>query len=96
MNLHILSKSVNTEALAEKLNYISEEDACLLRNDAVLMLLNEKALQTLSRSLPATRLFLLEDDLRLRGLAFNKEDVTKVGYNEFVDLCLQFEKTISW
>ncbi|GAA4355955.1 sulfurtransferase complex subunit TusB [Kangiella marina] len=65
---------------------MSENDAMLLIENAVIV----------SRQLPAIEHgFVLEEDLIARGLA-QDTDWTKVSYKGFVELTLEYDKSVSW
>lgn len=99
MHLHIVSTSpLSDAALGQCLNYLGEQAAILLIQDAVVAATDghpwrEKLVQ-LDDSHP---LFVLADDLVARGL---KERVSApfqmIDYDRFVNLCLEFDAVQSW
>ena len=108
-HLHILKTALSDEALSLCLAMMSETDACLLRDDAVLLLFKHTSLRALCSALPASRLMVLSDDLTSRGLGVdansknsanlfisNVSAVTQINYTQFVELCLAYDKAISW
>lgn len=88
--LHIVNRLENgklPEALARCWN---EGDALLLTCDAVYAALNTNTL------LPSP-CFALESDIAARGLKDRwPANVTAKNYSGFVDLCVQYPKSLSW
>ena len=100
MILHLVSSaSALTTTQAE---LIQRSDGLVLLGDGVLCLFNitNEQLAQLSRS---TRLYVLKDDITARGLSHQADRLSTmptppqiITYTEFVELTLQYTKTLSW
>jgi len=95
MNLHILSQSPSkSSAMQDMLTALSAGDAIILIEDGVIAALHSALSKS---SLTETPIYILEADLMARGLRERvKNDITVVTDSEFVKLCCQYSKTVSW
>lgn len=95
--LHVLSHSPFSDTrLSSCLRVMGANDALLLCGDAVYALQpNSAPLRALEDKRNAGKFFILEEDLRARGLAC-PEWVTAVDYSGFVDLSICHDKVNSW
>jgi len=96
MILHTVSESpFNHFSLQHCLERLSDDDILLLINDAVIIGQSttpyQQALLTLHKQ---GRLFLLEADLKSRGLDTSIGKV--IDYNRFVELAVQCKSQIAW
>ena len=86
-SLHIIH---TRQALEGCQALLSAEDAILLIHDAVLRI-------CFNADLPPHRLLALRDDLQARGLMHKSGGrIEIVGFDEFVNLCCEYDKTVSW
>ena len=84
MVLHTINK---IEALLLCQDLIAENDKVVLLEDGVYLAL---------RTLPF-RAFAINADVNARGLSHRiSKETTKIDYIDFVDLCVEAEKTCSW
>ena len=91
MVLHLVNNS--HKALAQCLRYCTAGDAILLIENGVTACVAGPEL--LSQS--DCQIYVLEDDLALRGLAATKPDwINSVSYTGFVELAAQYPKCQSW
>ena len=82
--LHTINK---TEALTLCRDLIEENDKVVLLEDGVYL-----ALQTLP-----FRAFAINVDVEARGLSHRiTKETTKIDYVDFVNLCIEADKTCSW
>ena len=90
MVLHLIQRSpFSSTTLSDCLNIIGSKDSLLFMQDGV-YIQNHPNLASIKNSV-----FILQDDLKARGL--KKSSVGKgIDYQEFVQLCTQHEKVISW
>ncbi|WP_299178674.1 sulfurtransferase complex subunit TusB [uncultured Neptuniibacter sp.] len=97
MTLHILNKSPSADALIKRmLCAIEDGDAIIMIEDGVLGALD--AHQGLFSSIPDNvALFALEADLEARGITSRiSEQVSIADDKQFVVLCSDMDKTVSW
>lgn len=88
--LHILNRLQENHLPAALQRSMSADDALLLCADAVYAGLTAAAL------LPA-RCHALETDVRARGLLpMWPASIALISHSEFVDLCVQYKKSLSW
>lgn len=79
------------QKLDEALPYIAEHDALLLIEDAVVLATDE------TKQLDGMQHYALEEDLIARGLNKKAKSGWKlVDYPQFVELTLQYDKSVSW
>lgn len=92
--LHLIQKSpFQSNCLTECLNVADESDQFLLMLDGVYAIQQSEFINS-GRSI-----FALKDDLDARGLtipAEQKDMITTINYDQFVELTLNTDKTISW
>lgn len=88
----------DTTWLVEQLGFASSGDAILLIEDGVLALQSPITLASFLAKCRAQKIlvFALADDVRLRGVESQYQDVKQIGYDEFVDLVTQHEKQVAW
>ncbi len=96
MILHTVKTSpLQTFALADCLNYLAQDDALLLIEDAVIashiQLDHLPSLQTLSNE---GRLWVLQEDLTARGATHNI--ATACNYQGFVELTIKYHSHLAW
>lgn len=90
MVLHLVQRSpFQHSALADCLNLCAKDDGILLMEDGVLAQ-NHGLLQNQTHNV-----FALKDDLDARGLTAS-DHIKVCTYSEFVALCTQYSKVISW
>ncbi|AQZ96829.1 sulfurtransferase complex subunit TusB [Halopseudomonas phragmitis] len=98
--LHIVRHSPHNEPrLSSCLQVLVEDQGLLLIEDAVYALLpGSEARQQLSQLAPGIQLFALEPDLLARGLALDDlpAGVSSIDYQRMVDLCVSYDKVVSW
>ena len=92
--LHTISRSPRQGLLHDCLKLINPGDGILFIEDGVYHCCDDEALAMISRD---NNLYGLREDLVARGL-LEKQDtrIEVVGYHKFVELTLQYKKTISW
>lgn len=92
MTLHLIQESpFSSSALQECINILENGDAILLMQNGVY-----GAHHTLTNS-ASLNIFALKDDLTARGIMDKTPTHIKtISYDEFVELCIQYDKTISW
>ncbi len=90
MVLHLIQRSPFSSAtLSDCLNIIGKKDSLLFMQDGV-YIQNHPRLPSINNTV-----HVLQDDLKARGL--EKGSVGKsISYQEFVQLCAQHDKVISW
>ena len=95
MILHKVARSpFDSTALQRCLRRISDQDAILLLQDAVYAAFSDNEVTEALRALP--QVYLLKDDVDARGITNRLYNAKLVGYPEFVQLCAQYNKVISW
>lgn len=87
--LHLINR---TCAFASCQALLSEQDALLLIEDAVLLLAEQGTVFKENQH----RLYFLKADLDARGLSLSSKGVAIIDYDQMVELTLKFDKTISW
>lgn len=77
---------------------LGADDALLLLEDAVCLLLDADFLQRFDEcATRGSKLFVLAEDLAARGISARISPVASViGYKEFVSLCLHHERVANW
>lgn len=90
MVLHLIQRSpFSSTALSDCLNIIGAQDNLLFMQDGV-YIQNHPSLKSLTNSV-----YVLKDDLNARGLTISNTGKS-ISYPEFVHLCTEHEKVISW
>lgn len=95
MILHKISTSpFKNNALAQCLSLMAEDDGLLLLQDAVYAAHSE---QQWSKALAKLKhLYLLDEDMQARAIVIDQVKPKVVNYQEFVELCLHYDKVMSW
>ena len=94
MILHLINKAPSHSALRDSLPFISASDAVILIDDGVYAAIsNTEACQQLQASTAAC--YALADDVATRGITV-ADNITLVTMADFVDLCFDADKTLSW
>lgn len=92
--LHLIQKSpFQSNCLSECLNIAGNDDQFLLMQDGVYAIQQSEFINS-GRSI-----FALKDDLSARGISISdeqKNNVIAIDYDQFVELTLETDKTISW
>lgn len=89
--LHILSRQLDDSTLQSLEHSLSANDAILLTCDAIYLALKPGFLRH------SQALFALEPDIAARGLNTDwPQAVTRVDHSGYVDLCIRFDKSLSW
>ena len=98
--LHTVNKSpFATGTLLSCLNHCKPGDAVLLIEDGVYGALEGSSVAgNVRASLGSVALYVLQGDVNARGLDAGKilQDVKSVGYDGFVDLVAEHDRTQSW
>lgn len=89
---HIQTSPAQDNALATCLRYIDKRDTVLLSGNGV----NALLLNTWQHALVHTRILVLEEDVKARGLIERLSQFTLISYEQFVQETLNHEKVISW
>ncbi len=94
MILHIVKNSpfALTDAGRKWIDRLSETDGLLLIEDAVYGMLDPEFV----KSLPSQRSYCLKSDLLIRGIPVQSDKVEIVDDADWVELCLTYQKTLSW
>ena len=89
-SLHTISKTPSQGQLNQCLSFLGQNDGLLFIEDGVYHCLEEL-------DLPKINLFSLKEDMNARGIAGRNRTAAKsVDYLEFVELCCQYDKVVSW
>jgi sulfur relay protein TusB/DsrH len=89
--LHTINKAaIDHPANADCLRTLVKGDALVLIEDAVY--LSQKKIITRK----AVSVFALQHDLATRGLSPAKSSLGIINDGDFVELCTQYEKVVSW
>ncbi|MEL0167440.1 MAG: sulfurtransferase complex subunit TusB [Pseudomonadaceae bacterium] len=98
--LHLLRHAPQDDThFASSLRVIGAQQGLMLIEDAVYALLPHTSAFNAMQLLPASvRLFALESDVLARGLAIDDlpARVKLVDYPAMVELCMQYDKVMSW
>ncbi|GGI75842.1 sulfurtransferase TusB [Shewanella hanedai] len=89
---HIQTSPAQDNALATCLRYIDKQDTVLLSGNAV----NALLLNTWQHELAQRRIFILEEDVKARGLTERLSQFNFINYEQFVQETLHHDKVISW
>lgn len=85
--LHIFAKPASTYAANVLANLVSAEDRLLLVSDACYSAVQFRQF--------SSKLYLLKEDAIARDILIDADD-TAIEYDDFVDLTLNTDNTISW
>lgn len=86
--LHILTGNNSFDVLSEQAYLVQSEDAIVLMAEGVYC-----ALQTQNLHRPV---YVLSEDLKLRGIPPESVSGTLISYTELPDLITKFKRSISW
>lgn len=86
--LHIITSNNSFDALSEQAFLVQSEDAIVLMAEGVYC-----ALQTQNLHRPV---YVLSEDLKLRGISSESISGTLINYGELPDLITEFKRSISW
>lgn len=90
MVLHLIQRSpFSSTTFRDCLNIIGTQDSLLFMQDGV-YIQSHPTLNSITNPV-----YLLQDDLSARGLEVNGKEKS-ISYQEFVQLCTEHEKVISW
>ncbi len=90
MVLHLIQRSpFSSTTVRDCLNIIGTQDSLLFMQDGV-YIQSHPTLNSITNPV-----YLLQDDLSARGLEVNGKEKS-ISYQEFVQLCTEHEKVISW
>jgi len=91
MILHVISKSpYEASTLSQCLLSTTHGDGILLMQDGVYGI-NHQSIKNVPHPI-----YVIGDDLAARGLENNHAKIKSITYDEFVELCVQYESSISW
>lgn len=102
MILHILNKNYTSELLNSFMQRVQAQDGLVLLADAVYILSNANTKVLLSNLIQSKRLYVLSEELKSRGLSLQNSITSQnpsnieISYTQFVELTLQFDKTLTW
>lgn len=99
MHLHILKDKCDVPKLTRILNTLGENDSGLLRDNATFLLCHPQSTVLLAQHFKVAPLYVLQEDVISRGIELevsNIEFVEIINYARFVELTLQYQKSISW
>lgn len=99
MHLHILKDKCDVPKLTHILSTLGENDGGLLRDNATFLLCHPQSATLLSQHFKVAPLYVLQEDVTSRGIELkvsNVEFVEAIHYAHFVELTLQYQKSISW
>ena len=89
-SLHTISKAPSQGQLDQCLSFLGQHDGVLFIEDGVYYCLEQF-------DLPEVDVFSLKEDMSARGIAGRNRTTAKpVNYEEFVELCCQYDKVVSW
>ncbi len=98
--LHTVNKSpFETQTLLSCLNHCKDGDAVLLIEDGIYGGLAGTGLsEAIRQSASRVKIYVLNEDVKARGIPAERlmEEVTGVGYDGFVDLVTEHDRTQSW
>ncbi len=92
--LHTINKAPSAQLLESCCNCLKKGDAVLFIEDGIYHVLESSLLS----SIPAgVALFSLREDIAARGLSDKCDPMVEiVGYRNFVELCVEHDKIVSW
>ena len=89
--LHLIQKSpFQSQCLEDCLNIAAPDDSFLLMQDGVY------AIQKADFIEQHDNIYILESDLKARGLTNNHPNVSSITYADFVELTKTHNKVLSW
>lgn len=86
--LHLLTNNAGFDLLSEQAYLITPEDALVLMAEAVYLANDSLPLQQ--------KVYVLQEDLQLRGMALRSSNLEQLNYPQLVALTAQFDRTLSW
>jgi len=88
----------NNHWVFEKIAFASSGDAILLLEDAVLSLQSPLTLASFMAKCSAggVSVYVLDEDIRLRGIDYTGGEIERISYIGFVDLLIQHSKQVAW
>jgi tRNA 2-thiouridine synthesizing protein B len=95
MILHKVSTSpFKDNALVQCLSLMAADDGLLLLQDAVYAAHGEQ--QWSNELANVKHFYILDEDMQARGIVIGQLKAKVVNYAEFVELCLHYDKVVSW
>lgn len=97
--LFTISKSWHESAwLYERVAFAIEGDAILLLEEGVLAIHSPTSLASFAAKCEANKInvYVLKDDLVLRGLQNQYSQLIEIDYSGFVDLVVNHDKQVAW
>ena len=96
--LHIINKEPRSTVFSNCSKAISAKDSIILIENGVHALLDKDWLNDLAQRENANPCYALNPDIEARGLINITRglNITCIDYREFVELCTQHERTVSW
>ena len=97
--LHTLSQSWQNQSwLYEQMAFAADGDAILLLEDAVLAVHSPLTLASFTAKCEASgiNVYVLQDDMHLRGIKNQYSQIVEIDYSGFVELCVQYQKQVAW
>ena len=92
--LHTINKSPDSNLLASCLNIINADDAILFIEDGVYHCCTNTILQSIDESV---KVYGLREDMIARATLVKTEDrVETIDLIQFVELCCEHDKVVSW
>ena len=92
--LHTISKPPSSGLLDSCLTNVNQNDALLFIEDGVYY---ASKFSPNLKTLHHLELYSLEEDIMARGLNQSTLTTIKViNYNDFVDLCVRYDKVVNW
>lgn len=89
-SLHTISKAPSSGFLDQCLPFLGQDDGLLFIEDGVYNCLDQL-------DLPDIEIFSLKEDMKARGISDRNRAATKtINYLEFVELCCNYDKVVSW
>jgi len=90
----VISRGPSTNLLASCSSLLKRGDAILFIEDGIYFCFGEFVDRTTTQEIP---IYALSEDLIARGLIDRSNNAAElVDYNDFVRLCCQYEKIVSW
>ncbi|MFD1260525.1 sulfurtransferase complex subunit TusB [Entomomonas asaccharolytica] len=94
--LHLFNESPFAgNQFEQTLAFVSQKDAILLTGDAIYALLaNTAPFELLKQS--TFIIYALDEDIVTRAVQIGLDNVKIINYQQFVELCAQYSKVVSW
>jgi len=93
-SLHTINRSPSRELLETCASLLMQGDAVLFIEDGVYYCLGQDCWPDL---LTDVRVYSLREDMNARGiLDRNATSAKLINYEQFVELCCKYDKTVSW